>query len=235
MIEEPLFNVYIDESCHLENDGMPIMAFGAIWCPKNESRRLAQELRDIKARHRARGELKWSKISVARVEFYIELIDWFLAEQPLHYRGLVVQQKDLLNHHQFNQGDHDIFYYKMLFSLLNKMLSPDSKYDIYLDIKDTRSRLKLHKLREVLCNNVYDFTSQMIHHIQNTHSYEMELMQVADLLTGALSYRHRGLTSNSAKVAVLEHLEKRWGRSLLRTTPLAEQKLNLFIFQPRQV
>ncbi len=54
-----LHNVYCDESCHLENDGQPIMALGAIWCPQQEARRLGAELRDMKARHRARGEL-WS-------------------------------------------------------------------------------------------------------------------------------------------------------------------------------
>jgi hypothetical protein len=230
-----LLNIYIDESCHLENDGMPIMAFGVIWCPKDEARRLSQELRDIKTRHHARGELKWAKVSEAKRDFYIELVDWFVAEQPLHYRGLVVQNKHQLNHQQFNQGDHDVFYYKMLFSLLNKMLSPDSRYDIYLDIKDTRSRLKLKKLREVLCNNVYDFTSQMIHHLQNAHSHEMELMQVADLITGAISYKHRNLSGNSAKLAVINRLEQRLGRSLLHTTPLVEQKLNLFVFQPQRI
>ncbi len=52
-----LYNVYCDESCHLENDGQPIMVLGVIWCPKDDARRLGTELRDIKARHRARGEL----------------------------------------------------------------------------------------------------------------------------------------------------------------------------------
>lgn len=229
-----IFNVYCDESCHLEHDGQPIMAFGATWCPKEEAHRLATELRDIKSRHRARGELKWSKISVARLPFYLELVDWFLAEQPLHFRGLVVLDKQNLDHASFNQGDHDVFYYKMQFSLLNKILSPDSRYAIYLDIKDTRSRLKLKKLKEVLCNNVYDFTSDMIGHIQNIHSHESELMQVADFLTGALAYRHRGLSGNPAKMQVIEHLETRWGRSLLQATSLREQKLNIFLFRPRQ-
>ncbi len=167
--------------------------------------------------------------------FYQEVIDWFLAESPLHFRGLVVLNKQALNHAEFNQGDHDLFYYKMQFSLLNKILSPDSQYAIYLDIKDTRSRLKLKKLREVLCNNVYDFTSDMIGHIQNIHSHEAELMQVADYLTGALAYRHRNLQGNPAKVAVLEHLERKLGRSLSFSTPLREQKLNIFLFSPRQV
>lgn len=228
-----LYNVYCDESCHLENDGHPVMALGAIWCPKEDAHRLSVELRDIKARHRARGELKWSKTSVSRLPFYLEVIDWFLAESPLHFRGLVVLNKKLLNHAAFNQGDHDLFYYKMQFSLLNKILSPDSRYAIYLDIKDTRSRQKLKKLREVLCNNVFDFTSDMIWHMQNIHSHEAELMQMADYLTGALAYRHRRLSGNPAKLAVLDHLEKKWGHSLLAATPLREQKLNIFLFRPR--
>lgn len=234
-ISTTLYNVYCDESCHLENDHQPIMALGAIWCPRDEARRLSSELRDIKNRHHARGELKWSKVSSSRQAFYLELVDWFLAEQPLHFRGLVVLDKQNLNHAAFNQGDHDLFYYKMQFSLLNKILSPDSQYAIYLDVKDTRSRLKLRKLKEVLCNNVYDFTSQMIQHIQNIHSHESELMQVADFLTGALAYRHRGLVGNPAKKAVIEHIEARWGHSLLQATPLREQKLNIFLFRPQQV
>jgi hypothetical protein len=160
-------------------------------------------------------------------------VDWFLAEEPLHFRGLVVLDKQRLNHAAFNQGDHDLFYYKMQFSLLNKILSPDSRYAIYLDIKDTRSRLKLKSLKEVLCNNVYDFTSEMIGHIQNIHSHESELMQVADFLTGALAYRHRGLSGNAAKMQVIEHLETRLGRTLSRATSLREQKLNIFLFRPR--
>lgn len=230
-----LINVYCDESCHLENDHQPVMVLGAIWCPKEQAQRLGAELRDIKARHRARGELKWSKTSASRLPFYTEVVDWFLAESPLHFRGLVVQNKRALNHAAFNEGDHDLFYYKMQFSLLSKILSPDSRYAIYLDVKDTRSRLKLKKLREVLCNNVYDFTSEMIGHIQNIHSHEAELMQLADYFTGALAYRHRQLASNPAKLAVIERLEARWGRSLLHSTPLREQKFNVFLFSPQPV
>ena len=31
-----LFNVYCDESCHLEHDGIPVMAWGAVYCPAAE-------------------------------------------------------------------------------------------------------------------------------------------------------------------------------------------------------
>jgi len=27
------YNVYCDESCHLQNDGLSVMVLGAVWCP----------------------------------------------------------------------------------------------------------------------------------------------------------------------------------------------------------
>lgn len=230
-----IYNIYCDESCHLENDGHPVMLLGSIWCPLAEVTRLSAELRDIKKRHNAVGELKWTKVSAARQDFYVELVNWFLAETPLHFRALVVLNKQSLDHSCFNQGSHDEFYYKMYFSLLNKILSPDNEYNIYLDVKDTLSSRKVKKLSEILCNNVYDFTSQMIRHIQNIHSCESDLLQLADFLLGAVSYRHRGLSGNAAKVAVIELLEQKLGRTLLCSTSLREEKLNLFLFTPRQV
>lgn len=230
-----IYNIYCDESCHLENDRQPVMLLGGVWCPLTEVPRLATELRDIKIRHRATGELKWTKVSAARLNFYLEIVSWFLAEIPLHFRSLVVLNKSTLNHEYFNKSSHDEFYYKMYFSMLNKILSPDKQYNIYLDIKDTRSRKKVRKLSEVLCNNVYDFTSQMIRHIQNIHSKESDLMQVTDFLLGAVSYRHRGLSGNTAKEAVIKRLEQGLGRDLLHSTPLGEEKFNLFLFTPRQV
>ena len=228
-----IFNIYCDESCHLQNDKQPVMLLGCVWCPSAEVKRLAAELRDIKKRHNAAGELKWTKVSEARHDFYLELTSWFLAEAPLHFRALVVQNKPALNHEYFNQR-HDDFYYKMYFSLLSKILSPDKQYNIYLDIKDTRSRRKIRKLSEVLCNDKFDFTSQMIRHIQNIHSKESDLMQLTDFLLGAVSYRHRGLSGNPAKEAVIKHLEKSLERDLLQSTPLREEKFNLFLFTPRQ-
>lgn len=110
-----IFNIYCDESCHLQNDRQPVMLLGCVWCPSDEVQRLAAELRDIKKRHKAAGELKWTKISKSRHDFYLEVTSWFLAEAHLHFRALVVQNKQTLNHEYFNQR-HDDFYYKMYFS-----------------------------------------------------------------------------------------------------------------------
>ena len=45
------YNVYCDESCHLENDGQKAMVLGAVWCPKDKRLEIAQRIREIKQRH----------------------------------------------------------------------------------------------------------------------------------------------------------------------------------------
>lgn len=230
-----MYNVYCDESCHLENDRQPIMALGAIWCPKSECRRLSKEMAAIKDKHNAKGELKWTKVSASRQDFYLDLVNWFFREPALNFRALIVLNKRLLNHETFNQNSHDNFYYKSYFSLLSKILSPVDKYDIYLDIKDTRSRLKNTHLKKILCNNMYDFTQQMIGKVQNVHSHESHLVQLVDLLLGALTYKHRGLLGNTAKLEIIKLIETklRYPLTLMTSTPLTEEKFNLFLFSPQ--
>lgn len=234
-IQKVEYNVYCDESCHLENDHQPVMLLGSVWCPKSDVQRLSDEIRKIKIRYNARGELKWTKVSKAKESFYIELVGYFLETPQLHFRCLVIDDKTKLNHNYFNQGSHDTFYYKMYYSMLKTILSPQNRYYIYLDIKDTRSQNKINQLKEVLCNNVYDFTKQMIANIQHIRSCESELLQLADFLTGAVSYKNRNLAGNQAKIAIINHIERKIDQSLCSSTSLFNEKFNLFIFSPSEV
>ena len=226
-------SIFCDESCHLENDESNVMGLGAVWLPKSDVRALSLQLRDIKRRHRAAGELKWNKVSPARLDFYKEVVDWFFNQEDLCFRALIVPNKGDLDHDRFNGGEHDTFYYKMYFSMLNKILSPSDSHSIYIDIKDTRSKLKVAKLRDVLCNNVYDFTGQMVTRTQHVRSHEVELMQVCDLLLGATVYRHRGLATSHAKTQIAERIESKSGRSILHSSPLRDHKFNIFVWQAR--
>lgn len=230
-----LFNVYCDESCHLPFDHQSAMALGAVWCPQSDATRLSKTVMELKVAHGARGELKWNKVSPAHAAFYKAVIDWFFAERAAHFRGLVVEHKERLDHSRFNQNDADLFYYKMQFSLVNKILSPDSRYAIYLDVKDTQSRKRVAKLRDVLCNNAYDFTGSLVERAQNIHSHESALMQLCDFFTGALGYLHRGLNTSATKRELIELLELRAGRSLMQSSPLREDKFNVFVFTPQAV
>lgn len=234
MINE--YNIYCDESCHLENDQSKVMVLGAIWCPKDVKNEVFTRIREIKVKYgfKPSFEIKWNKVSKARTDFYLELINYFFDDDDLHFRGLVVPDKTLLNHDFFKQ-DHNTFYYKMYFDLLKVILSPHSGYNIYIDIKDTKGQEKVLELQKVLRNNQYDFHSQIIRKIQQVHSHEVELLQITDLLCGALSYLHRGLQENDAKLKLIEKIRNRSGYSLLRTTLYREEKMNVFIWKAREV
>jgi hypothetical protein len=230
-----VFNIYCDESCHLELDQQPVMVLGALWCPVEQTRAIADHIRNLKASHglSLAFEIKWTKVSRSKLDFYLALVDYFFNEQDLHFRALIAE-KHHLNHAAFPGQDHDDWYYKMLFTLLSPLLSPEAHYRIYLDLKDTQSCIKAAKLHDVLCNARYDFDRQLIERVQPVASHEVQQLQLCDLLIGAITYTNRGLTTNSAKLALIERIKEWSAYSLVRSTLLGEKKLNLFRWQGRE-
>lgn len=228
------YNIYCDESCHLEKDHQFAMVLGAIWCPLDKTREIAQRLREIKVAHdlAADFEIKWTKVSPAKLRFYLDVMDYFFDDDDLHFRALIVPDKSQLRHQEFQQ-DHDEWYYKMYFDMLKVLFDPQAHYRIYLDIKDTRGGAKVAKLRDVLSNDMYDFSRQIIERIQLVRSQEIEVLQLADLLIGAISYTNRGLATSPAKLALIERMRRRSGYSLTRTTLYLEDKTNLFRWRAR--
>lgn len=224
-----IFNIYCDESCHLENDRQGVMVLGAIWCPLEKSHEILSRIREIKSKHglSPRFEIKWTKVSPAKIDFYLDLINYFFDESSLHFRALIVPDKAKLRHSEYGQ-DHDTWYYKMYFDMLKVILNPEDHYRIYIDIKDTRSKNKVAMLQDVLCNNFYDFSRKIIERIQTVRSHEIEILQLADLLIGAVSYANRNLTTNLGKLQLVERMKKRSGYILTKTTLLREDKVNLF-------
>jgi hypothetical protein len=226
------YNIYCDESCHLENDRIKAMSLGAIWCEISAVKQIAEQFRQLKQEHglSRHFEMKWTKVSPAKLDFYKAAIDLFFARQELHFRGVVIPDKTLLNHIQFGQS-HDDFYYKMLFNLLKTIFDPNHQYSIYLDIKDTRSQKMVNGLHECLCNSHYDFNRKSIQRIQQIRSHESELLQLADILTGALSYLHRGLKTSEAKQLLIEKIRNKTGYTLTKNTLFREEKFNLLVWQ----
>lgn len=226
------YNIYCDESCHLENDHIKAMSLGAIWCDRSAVRRIAEQIRQLKQAHglSRQFEIKWTKVSPAKLDFYAAVVDLFFSSPELHFRGVVIPDKSLLDHVQFEQ-DHDEFYYKMFFTLLKIIFAPNQQYAIYLDIKDTRSQMMVQGLHDCLCNSLFDFDRESIERIQQIRSHESELLQVADLLIGALSYLHRGLATSPAKQTLIEQIKRLSGYSLERNTLYREEKFNLLVWQ----
>lgn len=232
-------SIYCDESCHLEHDGHEVMLLGAVWCQTEAVRPISQAVRALKQQHGLKSadssshgfEVKWSKVGPAKADFYEALIRLFLEDDRLHFRSVIVPNKPALDHGAFDQT-HDDFYYKLYYTLLLRLLEDQSStYRIYLDIKDARGGPKVRKLHEYLCRTLDDKDCQVLQRVEQIRSHESEIMQLCDLLLGAISYYNRGEVGSATKLKLIDTLathNRAYPRDLSSTSYLSEQKINLF-------
>ena len=204
------------------------MVLGCVWCPSEKAQEINQRLRGIITGNGLPPtfEFKWTKVSPGGRKLYLDLLNYFFSEKDLHFRAVVIPDKSKIDHLAHGQT-HEDWYYKMYFVLLSAILDPQSTSRIYLDYKDTRGGQKVQKLHEVLCNSFYDFSRTVIQRMQIVHSREVPLIQLSDLLIGAVSYANRNLSTNNAKQELVKRMQEKTGYTLTRTTLLRESKVNI--------
>ncbi|NOX41726.1 MAG: DUF3800 domain-containing protein [Alphaproteobacteria bacterium] len=230
---EHIYNIYCDESCHLENDNIPVMVLGGTYCRAGEVKRISRAIRELKLHHGLAPdfEVKWTKVSRGKLDFYRTLVALFLQDDALCFRGVLIPDKAVLDHERFGQN-HDEWYYKMYYTMLRYVFTAPNRYRVYLDIKDTRGGHKTRHLHDVLCNSLYDFNHETVVRVQQVRSHESELLQLTDLLIGAIAYENRGLTGSEAKLALISDLKAALGPGVLsQTTAFQRRKFNLLRWQ----
>lgn len=213
------FNFYCDESTHLQNDGMPYMIIAYVSTAYNQLKQHKQHLKFLKAKHKIKGEVKWSNVSGGQYPFYAELIEYFFATD-LAFRSVIVTKSQIDESRDgFTYND---FYFKMYYQLLHHKINLEYNYNIYLDIKDTISHNKLATLKDILKHN------SSIRNFQYIHSHESSLMQLTDLIMGAINYKLRGENKVIAKNKLIEKIESHCKTPITQSTPKYENKFNLF-------
>lgn len=226
------YNVYCDESCHLEHDHQPVMVIGSIYCPVEKVREISARIREIKIQNglQAGVEIKWSKVAKGKLGLFINLVDYFFDDDDLHFRAIIIPDKSTLNHTRFKQS-HDEWYFKMYFEMLKTIFEPTSQYYIYIDIKDTRESSKVEKLHGFLCDTMVDYNRQVIKRVQIVRSHEIEIMQLVDVLVGAVCSVNKGALQSESKLALINRIKLRSRYSLVDTTLYRENKVNLLSWQ----
>lgn len=222
------YNIYCDESTHLPNDGCPYMLLGYISIAYPLIKEAKKAINDIKDKHGFGGEMKWSNINKKTLPVYEELVEFFFRSN-LKFRAIVVK-KDEIDETRPGYTFND-FYFRMYYQLLHHpMMDAVNVYNVYFDIKDTCSHLKLRKLRDVL-----DFSSN-VRNFQFMKSHESQFMQLADVIMGGVNYNLRLESSNipgtsESKKRVIDLIKRYSNLSLVRSTYKGEEKFNLFFIK----
>lgn len=214
------FNIYCDESCHIEHDHKKYMFLGSISSAYPQVKRHTARINELKDKHKFNAEIKWSHVSMSKIQFFLDLVDYFF-DTDLKFRAIGIE-KAQIRCEDFG-STYDDFYYKMYYQLLNYKIDTLDHYNVYLDIKDTLSAIKVRRLKEIL-NVKYG----VFRNIQNIRSDESILMQLADFIMGAISYNaNEEIKANQAKVMILDKIKKHAHLPNLECTNYSD-KLNLF-------
>ncbi len=212
LIERPLINLYCDESRHLPYDRENVMLLGTLACPQVFVTAAHQALREVRLWHRLEPhmEIKWTKVSPAKLDFYQEVLDWFFEQPELRFRCVILPDKAEV-YQRLPKDTRDDLYYSLYFQLLRGATEPENRYKVYLDIKDTRGREKSAELKKLLRRDADDASGDRIAGLQHVRSHEVGLLQITDILLGIVGYGRREPedSDSEAKRALVRHFEER--------------------------
>lgn len=211
-------------------DKSNVMGIGCLYCPEEYKKQIMYNIRSIKRKYNFSidHEIKWTRVSKGKIDMYKELIDYLFEEQNLYFRAIISLNKDKLLVSGEEQYRH--WYEKMNYYLFNKIINYGYVYRIFLNKRDTKGKENLSKLEEVICNSKYDFNMITIKSIEDITSNNNDLIQLTDLLIGALTYYHRGLTTSPAKIEVVKYLMSK--AKISETSNWNDTKFNLLIWRP---
>lgn len=222
------FEVYCDES-HPElfasqKPTAQFLMIGSLWLPASLREEIKERIWQLREKHNAWGEIKWRKISYAKLEFYKEIIDLYEGYgEQLRFRCIAIDHKNFND--RLHKQDNELGFYKFYYQVLHHWILDFNSYRVFCDVKTNRDLKRLETLKACLRNA--NLNSQ-IQDVQALPSKQVVLIQLADLLLGMASARmNHTLRQGSAKEALVLYLEQKLNRRLAATYR-SEHKFNIF-------
>ena len=224
------FDVYCDESwpdlLSTKKPQADYMVIGSLWLKGDDREGFKTAIHELRDKHKVGGEFKWNKVSPSRLDFYKDLITWFIDQgDNLRFRCIAVEQQKI-NLLKYHENDQELGFYKFYYQMLHHCVDDFNEYSIFCDFKTIKRRDRLHVLAKCLSKANLSST---IKKVQATRSRESVLMQLADVLTGAASARLNNILSpDSAKDKVVKHIENLL-KKRIEHTYRSELKFNVFM------
>ncbi|TDP74084.1 DUF3800 domain-containing protein [Roseateles toxinivorans] len=211
-----MLDVYGDESC---TNGHRYLCLGALAIRRALVPLALEQLAAVRQRHNTHGEVKWSKVSGAKLAFYRDYVDVFFEasrQDDMHFRALYVDTHTF-DHHRFNGGQAEIGFNKLIYQLLlhkfGRKYGERHGIEVFLDDRTTKHNPE--ELRPMLNNHLcqFDITSMPFKRIRFKNSKNCDLIQLNDVLLGVIGFK-KNLHENKPdcsvhKKALAEHIVRR--------------------------
>lgn len=223
------FDIYCDESYPdlftSKKSENKFLVIGSLWLKAEDRPKFKNEIHQLRNRHKIGSEFKWRKVSPSKLDFYMNLVQWFHEQNlNLRFRSIIVDHSkvDLLKYHD---NDHELGFYKFYYQMLKHWILDFNEYSIFCDYKSNRVKNRLDTLKQ--CLSYANLSSQILA-VQATRADESVFIQLADLLTGMVSAKfNNAIKEGTAKQTILKKYEELRGNELT-ATPKGEEKFNIF-------
>jgi hypothetical protein len=214
-----LTEIYIDESSQTKNR---FLVMGGIGIEGTATAGALDHLAQVRLPQLPHGEMKWGKVSTAKLPAYGRTVKAFFDHPSLstaHFHCLVVDTH-ALNHVRHNDGSREIGFNKEIYQLAIKFarLYPARMFHVYPDGRDTNQRPE--DLRLILNRGrakAGDRREWPFRRCQFRDSGRTPMLQLVDLLTGSVAWcvngHARAPSASAAKTKLAAYVLRRAGVS----------------------
>lgn len=238
-----VYRIFSDESRQSKDR---YMVLAGIIINQNKVDKFDKTMSSYREKTNMTSELKWSRVSNAKIKEYKIFVDHFFAlcnTDIIHFKALIIDNHKV-NHRRYSNGNKEEGFYKFYYQLFNwfgrlyfNFKREDTTFVIHPDYRNTK--YKLGDLRDILNNG---FNKK--HHpairpfaaIEPLDSKKSEIIQVLDIILGAIGYVKNGYTllgsSNKAKLEMCEYIRKKAGlRGLGQNSPYGQNRFSIWNFK----
>jgi hypothetical protein len=192
------YDLYCDESGTDKND----FHFGAIHCSRARATRLDKAMQNFRVQNNLIHELKWTKVSKTFLAAYIEFVDIFLDDQ---YTTFVLSSISKGAHWRRLASSNDSRFLHAYFHFLEHAMWASARYAVFLDATSSK-RYKFTAFHYAL--NLLDIRyhrQKKVHTFHVVHSHENNMIQLVDVLLGALTSKAEA----APKVALATYVQQK--------------------------
>jgi len=235
--------VACDESGVVPSD--KYLVIGSAWISKKALCELEKKATELRINSKCWGEVEWHKtaggLTPQLLQFYKDFIDLAFQDEKVLLHFIVVK-KDLLRMSEFHQQSEELVKYKFMHLLLSRhgkrlLTTSAQKKDMHIIYDSFQQSKKSQAGKWSLKMRAYieSYLGESIDHVQPCNSHISSLVQICDLVTGAIgtSWNVSPSKIHPHKKEIMEHIEKRIGKGLRAPTALTDRDFNVWVWRPR--